>query len=395
MPWKETCIMDEKVHLISDWLTGEYSKTELSTIYEVSRPTVYKWINRYEEEGVTGLEEQPRVPLNQPNATPSEIAEMIINTKLQHQYWGPKKIIAWLNINQPWEQWPAASTAGEILRKEGLVSPRKKRRRTPPYMEPFKGCDKPNDVWSADYKGEFRTKDGKVCYPLTITDNSSRYLLECRALSHPTHELTQPWFEWAFREYGLPEAIRTDNGVPFASVSLGGLSKLSIWFIKLGIRPERIKPGHPEQNGRHERMHRTLKQETTKPPMSNLRTQQQAFNKFRNEYNMERPNEALKQHPPASMYRPSQRVYTVRLPKVEYDEGVMVRRVRHNGEIKWKGDFIYVSQTLAKEPVSLEQIDDHLWEVKFRFYSLGTLNEVTGKVLPHEKKQNKKVRRRR
>ena len=177
------------------------------------------------------------------------------------------------------------STAGDILRRAGLVRHRKRKRRTPPYIEPFNKCEKPNEVWSADFKGQFRTGDGKFCYPLTITDNSSRYLLECRGLSRPTFEQTQPWFEWVSREYGLPVAIRTDNGPPFASVGLGGLSRLSVWFIKLGITPERIEPGHPEQNGRHERMHRTLKESTANPPGNNLREQQKSFEEFRYEYN--------------------------------------------------------------------------------------------------------------
>lgn len=262
-------------------------------------------------------------------------------------------------------------------------------------MYPFQGYDNPNDVWSADYKGEFRTGDAKLCYPLTITDNNSRYLLECRALSRPTYEQTHPWFKWVFREYGLPEAIRTDNGSPFASVALGGLSRLSAWFIKLGIRPERIEPGRPDQNGRHERMHKTLKEETAKPPMSNLRAQQRAFNEFQKEYNTERPHEALNQKPPDSVYQPSLRSYPRRLLKVEYGADVVVRKVRHSGEIKWKGNFIYVSQVLAKEPISLKQTDEHLWEVKYSFHSLGMLNEFTGKISPHKDERKKGYQRHR
>lgn len=386
MPWRETCAMDQRVELIGDWLSGDYYITDLGQLYGVSRKTVYKWIARYEVEGITGLEERSRAPGTHPNAIPQEIVEKIVATKSQHQRWGPKKVVAWLQEQHPEGRWPAASTAGDILKKQGLVRARRKKRRTPPYTEPFSQCAKPNTVWSADFKGQFRTGDGRLCYPLTITDNSSRYLLQCRGLSRPTFEQTQPWFEWAFREYGLPEAIRTDNGTPFASVALGGLSRLSVWFVKLGIIPERIEPGHPEQNGRHERMHRTLKESTANPPRGSLRDQQKAFNEFVHEFNFQRPHEALGQKPPASVYEPSHRPYPVRTPKVEYGDDVIVRRVRHSGEMKWKGGFIYVSEALAGEPVALKQKDEHLWEIRFSSHSLGALNEITGKITPKYKK---------
>ena len=380
MPWKETCAMDEKVQLIGDWLRGDYYITELAESYGVSRKTVYKWIARYKVEGNIGLEERSRAPGSHPNATSLDVVENIVGTKLCHQSWGPKKVVAWLQGQHPEERWPAASTAGEILKKQGLVRHRRKKRRTPPYTQPFNQCDKPNKVWSADFKGQFRTGDGRLCYPLTITDNSSRYLLHCRGLTRPTFEQTQPWFEWVFREYGLPEAIRTDNGTPFASVGLGGLSKLSVWFIKLGIRPERIEAGHPEQNGRHERMHRTLKESTANPPRSNLLEQQKAFEEFTYEFNFQRPHEALGQVTPGSVYEPSHRPYPIRIPEVEYCHDVVVRQVRHSGEIKWRGNFIYISETLAGEPIALKQREEHLWEVRFTFHPLGVLNELTGKI---------------
>ena len=382
MPWKETCAMDQRVRMIGDWLSEEYSITELSQTYDISRKTIYKWIERYEMEGPAGLEERSRAPVGHPNAIPSEVVEKIIAAKLCHQKWGPKKVIAWLRVQHPGEQWPAVSTSGEILKREGLVRPRKKKRRTPPYTEPFNKCEEPNQVWSADFKGQFRTGDAKLCYPLTITDNSSRYLLECRGLSRPTFEQTQPWFEWTFREYGLPEAIRTDNGAPFASVGLGGLSRLSIWFIKLGIRPERIEPGHPEQNGRHERMHRSLKESIASPPRSTLQMQQGAFNEFTYEYNFQRPHEALGQKAPASVYKPSVRPYPARVPEVEYGHGIEVRQVRHSGEIKWRGKLVYVSETLVGEPVGLQQKEEHLWVVQFGFHPLGVLDELAGRIMP-------------
>jgi transposase InsO family protein len=389
MPWKETCAMDQRMQLIGDWLKREFSITDLGELYGVSRPTVYKWIGRYRKRGSVGLEEMARKPLNHPNATPAVLVEKIVGMKLMHQKMGPKKIIASLEGQYAQEHWPAVSTVGEILKRQGLVRHRKRKRRVTPYTDPLRGCDKPNSVWSADYKGQFNTGDGKLCYPLTMTDNYSRYLLECRGLSQPTYGQTQPWFEWTFREYGLPDAIRTDNGVPFASAALGGLSRLSVWFIKLGIRPERILPGHPEQNGRHERMHRTLKEATVDPPKRNLAEQQQAFEEFKHEYNCERPHEALGQKTPSSVYQRSPRTYPIRLPQVEYNDDVVVKKVRHSGELYWKGRFIHISKVLAQEPLALKQIDDHLWSISFSFYPLGVLNEVTGKVSPANKTRGK------
>lgn len=383
--------MDQKVKMIGDYLSEEYTITQLSKMYEVSRKTIYKWIGRYEMEGPLGLEERPKAPRGHPNAIPPKIAREIVAAKLRHERWGPKKVLVWLEEHRPGERWPAASTIGEILKREGLVRPRKRKRKTPPYIEPFNECYRPNTVWSADFKGQFRMGNGKLCYPLTISDNFSRYLLSCRGLSRPSLEETKPWFEEVFREYGLPGAIRTDNGAPFASVGLGGLSKLSVWFIKLGIKPERIEPGHPEQNCRHERMHRSLKEATAKPPMGDIKEQQKAFDKFMQEYNFERPHEALGQKTPASFYRPSLRPYPGKIPKAEYHGDVIVRQVRHNGEIKWRGELIYISEALAGEPVALRQKEEHHWEIRFSSYPLGILNELTGRITPLPTKEGGEV----
>lgn len=391
MSWKELCAMDQRVQMIGDWMSDQYSITELGHIYCVSRKTIYKWIERYEVAGTSGLDERSRAPDRHPNATPLDIVETLLATKLSHQKWGPKKIVAWLEGRDYEYHWPAVSTVGEILKRAGLVGRRKKKRRTPPYAEPFLECQRPNEVWSCDYKGQFKTADGKSCYPLTITDNSSRQILQCRGLYRPAYEETQPWFEWTFREYGLPAAMRTDNGVPFASVSLGGLTRLAVWFIKLGIRQERIEPGHPEQNGRHERMHRSLKEATANPPRSTLLTQQKAFDEFVYEYNFQRPHEALGQKTPASVYQPSPRRYPTKLPKVEYDDNVIVRQVRHNGEIKWKGTRIFVSETLAGEPVALKQTEEHLWDIRYSSHPLGILNELTGNIVPPMYHRRRKV----
>ncbi len=382
MPWKETCPMDQKMQMIADHISGDYTISQLAREYEVSRKTVYKWVRGYQAAGPLGLEERSRAPKGHPNATPIELAKQIVAAKLRHETWGPRKLVVWLEERCPGERWPAASTAGEILKRQGLVRSRRRRRRTPPYNQPFSKCQRPNAVWSADFKGQFRTRDGRFCYPLTIYDNYSRYILAVRGLRHPTLEGVKPWFERAFKEYGLPEAIRTDNGAPFASVGLGGLSRLAVWFIKLGIQPERIEPGHPEQNGRHERMHRTLKEATASPPRGTISEQQEVFDQFVEEHNCERPHEALGQKTPVSSYRPSLKVYPTVTPEVDYRGEAVVRRVRHNGQIKWRGQLIYVSEALAGEPVALKHTERRLWTISFRSYLLGVLNEGTGKITP-------------
>lgn len=382
MPWKATCVMDEKVRFISDWLSDSYTMSDLCDGYGISRPTGYKWVARYQQSGLDGLKEHSRRPHGHPMSVPEAIKEQIIEAKLSHQSWGPKKVMDYLRRREPARYWPADSTAGEILKRVGLVKRRRRRRRVSAYGEPFAACDRSNRVWSADFKGQFRLGNGVWCYPLTITDNYSRYLFQCRALSGPTQAGVWPWFEWVFREYGLPEAIRTDNGVPFASLALGGISPLSKWWIKLGIKPERIEPGKPAQNGRHERMHRSLKAETAMPPKGSMQAQQQAFDGFVQEYNAERSHEALERRVPAEVYRASERKYPAILKPLDYDSSYHVRSVRQNGEMKWGGQLIYVSQVLAKERIALKQIDDQRWQVYFSFYLLGTFDQRLGKIEP-------------
>ena len=382
MPWKETRVVDAKMMMLGNWLSGEYSISELAQAYGVSRPTIYKWIGRYESEGLSGLLDRSRAARLHPNATSDEVAASIVELKQAHPDWGPRKLVRLLKDRHPEQTWPSDSTAATVLRRAGLVKPRRPRRRAPGRAETLRACDAPMRVVSADFKGQFRTGDGQLCYPLTVSDNFSRYLLLCQGLKRPTFAETQPWLERVFREYGLPEALRTDNGAPFASVGLGGLSRLAIWLIKLGVVPERIAPGHPEQNGRHERMHRTLKAATIKPAGHNLQAQQIAFDKFRQEYNLIRPHEAIDLKPPATCFQPSPRPYPDLIAPVEYDISLEVRRVRTRGEIKFNGNFVYISEALHGESVSLEQIDDHLWDVRFSFHLLGRLNDQTGKVEP-------------
>lgn len=277
MPWKEIKPMDQRVQLIEDWKGAYYSITDLSRKYGVSRKTVYKWLKRYQDDGIDGLFEQRRAPKYSPNRTSEEKVKVIVAEKLKNRRRGPKKIHARLKAQYPEVSWPVPSTIGNWLKKYGLVKHRKRRKRVVPYAEPFRGCDSPNAVWSADYKGQFYTKNKKVCYPLTISDNYSRYLIKCAGLPGPRYEETKKVFESAFREYGLPDAIRTDNGTPFAGRCAGGLSRLSIWWIKIGVVPERIEKGKPQQNGRHERMHRTLKEEALYEVAKNMKDQQERF----------------------------------------------------------------------------------------------------------------------
>ena len=381
MPWKETCALELKKEMINDWLTREYSVTDLSNIYSVSRKTLYKWIDRFRLDGLEGLKELSREPLIHPNEVPLEIAEAIVALKRNKMKWGPRKILAKLRNDQPEINWPADSTGNKILKKRGLVYPRKYRYHTPPYAAPFMECNQANIVWSADYKGQFRMGNNRKCYPLTISDNYSRYLIGCWGLSRPTYEQTKPCFELAFINNGMPNAIRTDNGQPFASRGLAGLSRLAVWFIKLGITPERIDPGCPEQNGRHERMHRTLKEATANPPRKNLSKQQEAFNGFIKEYNEERPHEALGQKTPASNYYPSPRTYSVKPPKIEYDPNIIVCYVTNKGYINWRGSQIYVSEALCGEHVALKQVDNSCWEIRFSFYLLGIFDESIRKFI--------------
>jgi len=301
---------------------------------------------------------------------------------LKHRSWGPKKILAKLKEKAPYESWPAPSTAGEWLDKKGLVKSRKMRRRVPPYGEPFIRCTEPNDIWSADYKGQFRTQDHKICYPLTISDNRSRYIIACTALAGPRYKESKDVFEKAFKEYGLPLAMRTDNGTPFAGKSIGGLSRLSLWWIKLGIMPERIEKGMPQQNGRHERMHRTLKSETVNPVGINMADQQEKFDWFRMEFNEERPHEALGQIAPVKVYCRSKREYTDKIYPGEYDVDYAVRTVRQNGEIKFKGTLYYVSELLTGERIGLKEVAEGKWQINFRIQPIGILNLLKEKIEP-------------
>ena len=381
MPWNETNAMNEKVRFISAWLSNEYSVSELCRRFEISRRTGYKFIKRYEAEGITGLEERSRAHYKHPKAINGALIDTLLKTKIRYPNWGPRKIKVFLEIEKPMQVWPAASTIGELFKRHGLVKSKKKRLRTPPHSEPFMDCTAPNNVWSADFKGQFKLGTNHYCYPLTITDNYSRYLLGCKCLKSPGKIDVKLYFEKVFKEYGLPNAIKTDNGTPFASVSIGGLSKLSIWWLKLGITPERIKPGHPEQNGRHERMHRTLKQETATPPQKNIVLQQKITNRFMTEYNEKRPHEALGKMRPIEVYQSSLRTYPRKLPEIEYEDTFVIRKVRHNGEVKFKNKNIYVGTVLSGEIIGLKEMSEDKWLIYFSTLNIGTMDVRKGKVL--------------
>jgi putative transposase len=382
MPWKETCAMDEKKAFVLAWRSGEFAMSELCHRFAISRPTGYGLLERAEQEGWRGLEERSRAPQHHPNATAGAQVAAILACKRRHPSWGPVTVRAWLQRECPQESWPASSTTGDILKRHGLVHQRRRGHRSvPAHLQPFVPVEQPNDVWSADFKGQFRLGEGGWCYPLTVTDNYSRMLLCCRGLERPQGLPTRRWMERTFREYGLPRALRTDNGTPFASPALGGLSALAVWLLKLGVMPERIAPGQPQQNGRHERMHRTLKAATASPPQATLRAQQRAFAHFQREFNEERPHRALAGHAPAQYHRPSLRHFPNRMPELAYPDGFVLRKVRVEGHMKWQGHEVFVSKLLAGHAVGLMPLEHDRWEIYFGLLPLGVLDGRTHKIL--------------
>ena len=381
MPWKVINQMDLKYQLVTDLNKEQFSITDLSQKYGISRPTIYKWAERYKRLGLDGLKEQSRAPSNCPHRTSEKIINLVIQEKLKNRKRGPRKIRAQLKRQYPKIHFPAKSTIAYWLKKEGLVQQRKKRLHVPAYTKPFNECQAPNDIWSLDYKGQFYMKNSRVCYPLTISDNFSRYLLGCKALQGPRYVPTKKYLEFMFREYGLPQAIRNDNGTPFAGKGIGGLSRLSIWFIQLGIIPERIKKGCPQENGRHERMHRTLKSDVLDIIGHNLKEQQKRFDIFRYDFNNNRPHESLNDQTPNEYYVKSNRPYVEHPHPPEYGFDYTVRQVRQSGEIKFCGQMFYVTELLAGLPVSLKEIADGLWQLQFSFYVLGSVDLRKNKII--------------
>lgn len=373
MNWKETCVMDERMCFVSAWLEGAESVSELCRHFGISRKTGHKWLGRYKREGASGLEDRSRAPHSNPRAIDEDTIAAVVAVRHLYPTWGPRKVHAYLADRYPEESWPAASTIGNLFDRAGLTRPRKLRRRVPPRSFPFRTVREPNDTWCVDFKGWFLTGDGTQVEPLTLTDAHSRYLIACEPVGRSDGAHVWPILERAFQEYGLPHMMRSDNGAPFASRSVAGLSRMSVKLIKAGVLPERIAPGKPQQNGRHERMHLTLLQDTAAPPARSLAEQMQRFTHFIHVYNHERPHEALGQVPPARVYEPSPRSYDGVLRSPDYEDEAEIRRVRSNGEIKWQGRLIFISEVLIGEPVGLYRIGDDVWLIKYGPIILGTI----------------------
>ena len=375
MPWMETSPMQQRERFIHDHQGALYTMVELCARYGISRKTGYKWLARFEEAGRQGLQERSRAPHTCPHRIGAGVAALLCTARRQHPRWGPAKLLDWLRPRYPDLALPAISTAGDLLARRGLVKPRRRRRQyTHPGVVPAT-TTQPNDLWTADFKGHFRTRDGIYCYPLTIADQHTRYLLACHGLLSMRGVEVRPIFERLFREYGLPQAIRTDTGVPFATTGIHGLSRLNVWWLRLGIQHQRILPAHPQQNGAHERMHKTLKGEAIRPPRANLARQQRAFTAFRRLYNHERPHAALGGRPPASLYCPSRWAYPRTLPPIAYPGHFLVKRVTNAGTIRFKTRLVFIANSLKQLPIGLEEVADGIWSIYFCRVLLGRIDE--------------------
>ena len=375
MPWLETSPMEQRLAFVFDHERGLYTMTDLCARYGISRKSGYKWLTRFGEDGRRGLGDRSRAPRTCPHQTAPEVARLLGAARRAHPSWGPRTLLGWLAVRHPELSWPAASTAGDLLKRLGLV---KKRRRRRPFFHPGvvpPTTTAPNDLWTADFKGHFKTRDGVYCYPLTIADQHTRYLVACQGLLSIEGSGAQRVFTTAFRTHGLPAAIRTDNGVPFATSGIHGLSRLNVWWMQLGIQHQRIRPASPQENGAHERMHKTLKAGAIRPPRGSLAAQQRAFNLFRREYNEERPHQYLKGRTPASRYHRSPRPYPERLPPIEYPGHYLVKRVTHAGTIRFKRKLLFLANPLRQQYVGLEEVGDGLWSLYFNRVLLARFDE--------------------
>jgi transposase InsO family protein len=379
MGWRESNAIDARIEFVAAVLQGEETMTALCADHGISRKTGYKWCDRYRLEGCAGLVERSHAPHRHGRTTAPALVEAIEALRRQRPSWGARKIVAWLSGREPEIVWPSASTADAILRRAGLVTRRRRHPRAPPRQGGLTEPCHANHVWAADHKGWVRLGDGSRAEPLTVTDGFSRYLIALSATGSTALGEARPLFERAFAEHGLPEVIRSDNGTPFAAAGPTGLTQLSAWWIKLGIRHERIDPGVPQQNGRHERFHLTLL-EAMRPPAADRAEQQQRFDAFQADYNSERPHQALGQKPPASLYRASLRPLPDRLPEPIYGAEVAARQVRSNGEIRWRGDLVHVSSALAGETVGVEETEAGEWQVRFFDVPLGIIDQTHRKL---------------
>jgi transposase InsO family protein len=383
MPWKETDAMKERVRLVLEWERrwkaneGQVNMSELAREFGVSRECTHKWVRRYREANrdVRAVDEQSRKPKSSPTAIDDEMQDLLVRARKAYPRWGPRKLRAFLVDRNPGVEFPSASAIAVILKRRGLVLVKRRRRRErvdPDVSPPFSACIAPNQVWCVDFKGWFVMRDGRKCYPLTITDAYSRYVLRCEAMLEPDGPAVQSAFDSVFSEFGLPVAIRSDGGPPFASTGPAGLTALSVWWLQLGIRLERIAPGKPQQNGRHERMHRTLKADVA--PQANLRRQQAAFDVWRREFNVDRPHEALSMRPPAKVYTPSTRRYPRPLHRPDTSDWDHLATIEKSGAIRFAGRKFFVSSALRHLTVELVHVDERAWEVRWGPILLGRIH---------------------
>lgn len=384
MPWKETNVLEERMKFIARYLEGE-KISRLCEEFGISRKTGHKIINRYEADGASGLQSRSSVALRNRKTTPLEIQKLILEVKKKYPAWGAPKISELLKRRHSDIKIPVISTIHAILDKNGLVKPRSQRQRYRAQGTNLRPTTAPNDLWCIDYKGQFLLENRQYCYPLTISDHFSRYLLGCEAVSGTKTDEAFPVFENTFKAHGLPLAIRSDNGVPFSSRSLFGLSRLSVWWLRLGIKLERIEPGCPQQNGRHERMHRTLKLEVLRTKRKNFLQQQEAFDDFVQQYNEVRPHEALSMKTPSEIYRKSSRDYPRFLPDIAYSNADRICSVAHCGSMSiGKRQRIFLSESLSGQEIGLYAQDDHIWLLKFMDYELGFFDDESLKFTPGE-----------
>lgn len=376
MAWRQVNVKDQRKLFIREYEKGRFTMAELCRRFDISRKAGYKWIARYQEEGLEGLRDRSKAPLHQACATDDDLVEQILKVRYEYSDWGPKKVKGWLDLEYPLIEWPSSTTIGKLFDKNGLTVARKYRRRLPVRSTPLAHCQKLNDVWCADFKGGFLTKDNQKCDPFTLTDAHSRFLLRCLKLNANDTDHVWAVLEAAFREYGLPNYLRTDNGPPFASCSAGRLSLLTVKLIKVGVLPDWIEPGKPQQNGRHERMHLTLKKEAAFPGILTLEEQKIKLDEFQHYFNFIRPHEALGQVRPASLYLPSQRIWNGHLKTPEYPDDYIVGKVKSCGKMSWKGSEIYISRTLSEERIGLQKNEEGGFRAYFGPIFLGIINRA-------------------
>jgi transposase InsO family protein len=378
MPWEERDAVTERTEFIVLVQEDDANFSAICRRFGIHRDTGYKWVSRFEAEGWEGLVDRPRAPKVIPHRTPALIEEAIVALRKKRPTWGPKKLRAVLMKENPEMPLPSHSTIGEILKRRGLVRPRRRRLRTAWTGGVLEGADAPNALWAIDFKGHFAMGNGARCHPLTVTDLYSRYLLKCEGLEREGVQLVKPQLELTFREFGLPWRLRSDNGGPFSSLAAGGLCELAVWLIQLGVTPERIRPSSPQENGSHERMHRTLKAEATRPPQNDLTAQQRVFDEFRAIFNRERPHEALGQRPPGSLYTNSARAFPAELKHPEYPSDFLVRRTAHGGSLTFKQEKIFLSKSLTYAPVGFKPVNDDRWQLFYGPLSLGFVDARNG-----------------